>query len=429
MMKNKEVQYISNMYVGASSAAKQSKLVKAIPLTAHSSAFFTHWVPSLVPKERFEATAPEHFSCSLCGDPALPFTVLTPCGHVTCQTCAEDSTRCPNCEKPILSRTVVAQLEGCVLASLQFECKTRRCMFVSSDPHEAFRHRCDEAGAQPSQPFDNANALSGGNYRSASGQSNGRQQECLQPVQRSSSGISASGGNANAPQHLDFRQPPAVVQHVSDGGLRGNGSLLGGSFLTTSSRKATTKQRKTLLFWDFESMQPSFYGLQPHPFYRKLLGCLVASFGIASDVQVVVYAPDDLDNSLSQGLISLGAFVRSYSTAVFAGQSERQTLDSNATALFCVDLRQLITNSLVDNSVSFTMFDVVMVTASLGMVQACRSMLANVGGMGTAGGASPFFLHVVSDLTALVPDAKMEMQVGAVSYVDVSDFTRDVAAQ
>jgi hypothetical protein len=88
----------------------------------------------------FDPVTPMCFQCVLCKDPALPFTLLAPCGHQTCQECAEDSSRCPECDQPILFRTRSAALTQHITATTRFKCKKRGCEFVANNMEAALRH-------------------------------------------------------------------------------------------------------------------------------------------------------------------------------------------------------------------------------------------------------------------------------------------------
>lgn len=404
------------------------------------------WVTNLVQKDRFEATAPKHLSCCLCGDPALPFTVIAPCGHVVCKPCGDDSTRCPECEGRVVIRTVVPQMAGCVMASLSFECKTRRCAFSTLDPHEAFNHVCaSTAVAADTITQGGANPQ---HLRSASTTSNPQQQRsesasnmpsfefpaAVQQQQRSGSTVRSASSNpldhvASSSWASTQQQQP---QFISSYGQQPQ--------LPTASTSPPlrTKQRKTMMFWDLESMQPSFYGLAPHLFFRKLLGCLVASCGVSSEVQSLVYCPDDLDTSVSTSLVELGVFTRVYPATGGVGKDAMETA---AVACVSVDVRQLIQSVLNDINQqqqqqvggrygslpveSETMYDIIIVSATARFILGCRKLLCEVS---HSQPRSPFFMHVVSDMAALPMSQKIEIQRGAVTYVDAADFTRGNSA-
>jgi hypothetical protein len=363
------------------------------------------WVPNLVAKDRFEATAPRHLSCALCEDPALPFTVIAPCGHVVCKTCGDDSTRCPTCEDSISSRTVVCQMAGCVMASLSFECKTRRCTFSTLDPHEAFNHTCGAPAAEIQ-----------GDIR-------------LRSASSASIKDTDAKSEVQAPQHDNAPRSTSSnpLDHIASWNIPVSPPVSVSSLLRT-------KQRKTMLFWDLDSMQPSFYGIAPHLFFRKLLGCLVTSCGVSSEVQSLVYCPDDIDSSVTSSLAELGAFTRVYPSEGLG----KEAMTAAAVACVSVDVRQLIQSVLDDIShqqqqlaggrygsqpiESETMYDVVVVSAAARFIVGCRKLLCKVSQSQLR---SPFFMHVVSDMTALPVSQKIEIQRGAVTYVDAADFTRE----
>lgn len=375
--------------VGAHPVKSREKDATRVQRAAGSTSSW--WVPNLVAKNLFEATAPRHLSCALCGDPALPFTVITPCGHVVCKTCGDDSTRCPECECGILARTAVPQMSGCVMASLSFECKTRRCTFTTLDPHDAFNHTCGN--------YSNIH----GDRRSTSSVAADATLTKGEDLVPSNDAAARSSSSNPLDRVAALSAPPSSISHL----LR-------------------TKQRKTMLFWDLDSMQPSFYGLAPHLFFRKLLGCLVTSCGVASEVQSLVYCPDDIDSAVASSLAELGAFTRIYPAE---GLSGKEAMTTAAVACVCVDIRQLIESVLSDSthggfpaSESETMYDIVLVSAAPRFLVGSRKLLCEVS---RTQQRSPFFMHVVSDMAALPVSQKIEIQRGAVTYVDAADFTRE----
>ena len=89
--------------------------------------------------------------CVVCLGPALPFTVIAPCGHVLCKACMdkisqdpdEDRNRCPSCRGDIIMSAVVAALADMVEEFTEYRCLRDGCDFkgktkVSKD------HVCDK---------------------------------------------------------------------------------------------------------------------------------------------------------------------------------------------------------------------------------------------------------------------------------------------
>lgn len=179
-----------------------------------------------------------------------------------------------------------------------------------------------------------------------------------------------------------------------------------------------TKARRTLLFWDYDSMRPEFYGINARTFFRRLLGCLVTNCGVSSEVQSIVYVPDDAPPNATDGLVDMGAFVRNFPVYGLDDDGVAQA----AASTLQVDLRQVIQSSVRDATISFTMYDVVLVTASLRVLAVYRTGIQDYS---TRARESPFFLHFVSDLTALPNSGKAEAMAGAATYVDVGDFLKD----
>ena len=345
---------------------------------------------------RFDISSEKELSCSLCSDPAIPFAVITPCGHVACQDCAEDSSRCPKCDRPILARTIVLQMMPVVLKTTTFRCLTSNCFFSCvGDVQAASAHRCgvDARGDPLLQQVLDALAL--------------EKSELIRP--KILLHVLSCYRQESTPV------PPFVLQQILDHlvvesataktvSARKSQRYLGPKEVIRTGVKQRNAENPTLrrayLYWDYASICPRKYGVSPSAFLDDLIDIFQRNYTVCfGDVTCVIYLPwragGDSDET---ELREMGCALR------FLGDvtEDEERIFRTCEALDG-DLQKLIENNLREN---VTMVDAVLLTTEANF-NAAKGILRESG----------MHVHVVHDSSTC--DDEIQLASGSTSAIDV----------
>ncbi len=341
--------------------------------TTEAEPFFSHWRRL---RNNFELSADQSLSCGLCRDPALPFTVLTPCGHVACQECAEDSSLCPRCDHPILARTVVPQMQQVVVKTTTFRCLANNDCYFScvGDIEAVSAHRCGiDARGDPllEQVLDSLarERLELLNPRLVLRVLNNYRHELvpLAPfvLRKILDHLTIENATAKATKTRRTQRFVGPVEVPPIGPTEGSSRRSREASLSTE--EPTT--RRAHIFWDYTTICPRIFGVSPSDFLDDLIDVFQRTFKVCcGEVRCIVYVmPGEPDEN---ELRDLGTSVRCLQGSL-AAQEEQvfrtcEALDD--------DLQLLIESNLQGK---VTMIDAVLVSnesnfnAAKGILREC----------------------------------------------------------